>query len=125
MRLVVVFSLVLLSFGCGSGSQEETYDQRIIRRNTQVRTVGSDAEMRNVAKALESYRADNDSYPAGDNYILLRQYLSPTYMTDLPEQDAWGNRYRYHSDGRSFRLSSNGQDRLEGTADDVVVGDGE
>lgn len=121
MYRVLIVLAVLALLRCGGGPQKETYAEGVIRRNKQARDTGSDLNIRNIQKAIEDYRNDNDAYPAGNDYTVLTPALTPTYIVVLPERDSWGVRYRYESDGRSYRLSSNGQDGLPHTPDDVVV----
>jgi len=55
---------------------------------------------------------------------VLKSALSPNYLVLLPERDAWGNPFSYHSNGRSYRIVAPGKDGQEGTADDIVLSDG-
>ncbi len=120
-----LLALALLC-GCTTGGQKkETYAEGVIRRNAKVRNTGSDVNLRNIAKALEDYHADNSNYPVCSDYTQLEPMLSPEHMRILPASDAWGFRYRYFSNGTTYRLASVGQDGREGTADDIVVTGGE
>ncbi len=118
--LIMLAALALLRCG-GGGQQKETYAEGVIRRDKRARDTGSELNIRNIQKAIDDYRNDNDAYPAGNDYTVLIPALTPTYIVVLPERDSWGRRYRYESDGRSYRLSSNGQDGLPHTPDDVVL----
>ncbi|MEW6367451.1 MAG: type II secretion system protein GspG [Acidobacteriota bacterium] len=121
---ICLLTLALLC-GCTSGPKKETYAEGVIRRNAKVRNTGSDLNLRNIAKALEDYHADNGNYPVCGDYTQLEPMLSPEHIRILPARDAWGYRYRYSSDGTTYRLASVGYDGREGTADDIVISSGE
>lgn len=122
--LTILFGCFLLA-GCGSNPPEQRYVEGVVRRNATARNTGSDANIRNIQKAIDSYYSDNTSCPPAADYAMLSSYLCPTYMTVLPNRDSWGFPYRYHTDGRSYTLSSVGSDGQEGTADDIIVRGGE
>ena len=125
MRHTAYLIALALLCGCSTGEKKESYAQGVIRRNTKVRNTGSDLNLRNIAKALEDYRADNDNYPVCGDYTQLEPALTPDHIRILPARDPWGFRYRYQSDGRTFRLASVGQDGRDGTPDDIVISGGE
>ncbi len=119
MRTTAIALLLLFATGCGY--DPEQYAKSVISRNARVRNEGTEINIRAVAMALENYCTENNGYPVGTDYSVLDTTLSPDYMHVLPARDAWGFRYRYQSDGKSFRLTSVGRDGIAGTADDIVL----
>jgi general secretion pathway protein G len=84
-----------------------------------------------LENALDMYRLDNGRYPSSEQGLKAlvsrpavapepRNYRSEGYIRRLP-QDPWGNDYRLVSPGEhhAFDLSSDGQDALPGTSDDI------
>jgi len=72
-----------------------------MQRSKQKRTM---ADMRTIATAWEAratdvnkYNAAGVSFPAftGVTYADLNQYLSPTYIKQLPANDGWGNGWEF------------------------------
>jgi len=115
----VILLFLLFTWACGYDPNE--YAKSVVRRNARSRNVGSEINIRAIARALEDYYAENDGYPVGSDATALATALSPDLMHVVPQRDAWGFRYVYESDGRSYRLSSVGQDGKLGTADDIVM----
>lgn len=70
------------------------------------------ADLLAVATAAEAYATDTNRYPNVSSYEQLRDVLSPTYIKELPEKDAWGVPYSYNvsSDGQHYRFASAGAD---------------
>jgi len=71
-------------------------------------------DLRAIALAVTEYGIDNNVHPVLTSGLTdaaaLRPLLEPDYMRTLPLFDAWGNRYFYWSDGKSFLLYSTGGD---------------
>jgi len=81
--------------------------------------------MGTAATALETYKADVGSYPAGDSTEVL-QVLIPDYIDENTDrQDAWNQAFHYESDGGDYTLISGGADMQQGTDDDIVLHSGE
>ncbi|MEA2166228.1 MAG: Type secretion system protein [Thermoanaerobaculia bacterium] len=83
-------------------------------------------DLRSVATAIEAYSTDENHYPKVMSYDALKPVLSPTYIRDLPEKDAWGTPYRYavSNDGAHYRLVSAGADhQFEGGSDMIALFD--
>ena len=81
------------------------------------------SDMRTIASALEVYKLENGSYPAGD-YASLKETLKEQ-LSEFPERDSWGHPYTYvlSQEGHKFRLVSAGADPTD--EDDIVMADGE
>jgi len=83
-------------------------------------------DLRSVATAIESYATDVNHYPKVLSYSELKAILSPTYIRNFPEKDAWGTAYRYSvsNDGEHYRLVSAGSDhQFEGGSDMIATFD--
>ena len=85
-----------------------------IDKAKQKRTV---ADMRSIGEAFEGYRADNRSYPAGDDLESLRSQLEPTYIGSLPMRDGWDHPFVVTSDGSAYQLISRGKDGISDGCD--------
>lgn len=84
------------------------------------------SDLRSVATAIEAYATDENHYPKVSSYGELKSILSPIYIRDVPEKDAWGTPYRYSvsTDGSHYRLVSAGSDgQFEGGSDMIAVFD--
>jgi hypothetical protein len=86
-------------------------------------------DMRTLARALEMFSIDNNSYPLtldgrtidktgiktgdGESGRILRLTAPVAYISQIPADpfDPQGNSYRYWSDGKSYVLVSNGPDQ--------------
>lgn len=91
-----------------------------MQRSRQKRTM---ADLRNIANAWESRHVDVSGYlPAGqatsfswpDTVVLdwddMSAMLRPTYMRDVPQQDAWGRTLEFRADNANYFLRSPGKD---------------
>lgn len=86
------------------------------------REAGTEAEMANMATALELYRADNESYPLPGNWH--SELANGEYMTNVPTKDMWGNPYKYDSDGNKYVLTSQGI-KANDASDDIIFVNGQ
>lgn len=86
------------------------------------REAGTEAEMANIATALELYHADTESYPAADGWSAALQ--GGGYMDNVPTTDMWGRNYTYAVITGGYTLTSDGVD--EGvTAFDIIFSNGQ
>lgn len=80
----------------------------------------AEAQLDNIAKALDQYRIDTGHYPSSEQG-LAALVMAPAgepkwngpYMKKAVPPDPWGNPYVYRrpgSNGREYDLLSNGQD---------------
>jgi hypothetical protein len=70
-------------------------------------------DIRSVVAAAEAYAIDHDEkYPDVASWSELGKLLSPTYIREMPEKDAWGNHYEYivSEDKAHYRVISAGAD---------------
>lgn len=80
-----------------------------INRGRQRRTM---ADLRSIGTALEAYSVDFNFYPkssgVGTVKNKLEQYLTPTYIKRLPENDGWNrpNCVEINTDATSYTLWS-------------------
>ncbi|MEC9373144.1 MAG: type II secretion system protein GspG, partial [Planctomycetota bacterium] len=75
--------------------------------------IGANLEMAEINQAIVEFRDNNGVLPAD------LSTLPNLEQEDLI--DAWGNPYRYErTDSGQFTLSSDGEDGVQGTADDIV-----
>lgn len=91
-----------------------------IGRNTQI-----------IATAVMEYGIDHNTYPVLTDGMAdaaaLRPLLEPDYLRAFPLTDAWGQRFFYWSNGKSFLVFSTGGDAedqsygasLMNTAEDI------
>jgi hypothetical protein len=99
--------------------------------------IDSLAGARSIQISVEAYRTDYGRYPAAANLTELKGLLSPIYIREFPEQDAWGTPFLYEvsPDGKFYTIASAGSDRefdrdswKEGysvqSTDDLVYRDG-
>lgn len=79
------------------------------------------AELTTIAQALEKFRSERGSYLVADKHSVAIDHLSPRYLPRVIRVDPWNQPYSYHGQRDRFTLSSNGPDRKDATADDIVV----
>lgn len=126
-RVPLLLALLLFT-GCsgkpGTTTGDE-YARALVSGLDRGLAVGTAGEMRAVAAALEAYRLDHGDFPAAGDWEALRLALTPDYARTLAGADRWGNPFRYAAQGGGYRLVSCGEDGREGTADDLVLEDGQ
>jgi len=92
-----------------------------INRGRQKRTM---ADIRTIGTAVEAYATDFNFYPkvaAGLSTASLQNYITPTFIKRLPDNDGWNNAIQWVGDsgaGTSYTLYSGGKD---GTVDSAWV----
>ncbi|MGZ3656599.1 MAG: type II secretion system protein GspG [Bdellovibrionota bacterium] len=72
--------------------------------------------LRQIADALEKYRAHCGAYPvteAGLQALAEKSACSGVLLKKIP-RDGWGNFIEYASDGKTFYVKSFGRDKLPG-----------
>lgn len=79
------------------------------------------AELATIAQALEKFRSERGSYLVADKHSVAIDHLSPRYLSRVIRVDPWNQPYSYQGQRDRFTLSSNGPDRKDATADDIVV----
>ena len=102
---------------------------KIMSKQDQARIVAAQADIRNIASALDMYKLDNFSYPStaqGLQALVTKPSGTPEaknwnpdgYLKKMPK-DPWGNPYQYISPGAhgDFDLYSWGPDGKEGGDD--------
>ena len=99
-----------------------------VQRGKQKRTM---SDMRALATAVEAYAVDNNEYPqaacatglwsTADQTLATNSFsnLSPTYISQAPRIDGWGQFLRYGSDtpGNNYAIRASGRDKSFGTVD--------
>lgn len=87
---------------------------------------GTEAEMANIATALELYNVDKGGYPVGDLAAMTTALqTAPAYMTTVPQKDKWGHAYVYSGTATGYTLTSYGKDGASGGSDDIVWTNGQ
>ena len=85
-----------------------------VQRGRQKRTM---SDLRSIGTAVESYQVDNGGPPPvfGDRIAVsaLIPKLVPTFIKELPEKDAWGNRIEWTSSGDEYSIYSPAADGRE------------
>lgn len=90
--------------------------------NARAREAATEAEITNIAKALEIHNVDLQSYPLAAVYPDILE--DNDYMENVPLLDAWDNAYLYTSDELSYSLESYGINGTNGGNDDIVITNG-
>lgn len=83
------------------------------------------ADMQIIGTASESYAIDNRRYADADSIVALAVRLEPTYVSKVPYEDGWGNRFLVKSGGREYEIRSQGPDGIANNFDDIVYSNGE
>ncbi len=87
------------------------------------REAGTEAEMANIATALELYNADQGNYPASASWN--KDLQDGGYMTVVPLNDKWGVKYVYALTDTTYTLTSYGKDKKTGGNDDIIWSNGQ
>ena len=98
--------------------------QNVLPRADQARITAAKADIRTLAKTLETYRLDNSFYPSTSQGLQAlvsqpsgnpeaRNWGPEPYIRKLPV-DPWGNNYIYVNSGFTFEITSLGADGEEG-----------
>ncbi len=117
---MLVFGMILSA--CGDAGEE--YAQELLHGLDQGKIVGTKGTMENLGRALSTYAVDHGGYPVGSALQDATTALVPAFLRFAITVDAWNHQFSYHSDGRSYTLTSPGADGMIGSADDVVLVDG-
>lgn len=97
---------------------------------SKAKEAGTEAEMANIATALELYNADKGSYPATAT-TWNTNLQTGGYMVAVPTKDKWGEDYVYAAAGAgnaTYTLTSCGKDGVVGATggtDDLVWTNGQ
>lgn len=81
--------------------------------------------METIRKALNSFKLDAEFYPKTNSWEEAVQLLSFGYLKEPITRDGWRHPFLYRSDGQGYVLTSPGNDGDPGTADDIVLEDGQ
>jgi general secretion pathway protein G len=92
-----------------------------MQRSRQKRTM---ADIRVIAMAWESRHVDTAGYlPAGQNdpvefgdcaavpFATMSSMLAPTYLREVPNDDAWGTDYEFYTNNYAYYIRSAGKDK--------------
>jgi type II secretion system (T2SS) protein G len=96
--------------------------QTAIRNEKKLRTT---ADLQSLSAALESFRRERGVYVAGGTAAALLDNLSPQYLPSVIRLDAWSHEFEYNGTANGYRLSSAGPDGKPGTADDIIIENGQ
>ena len=86
------------------------------------REAGTEAEMANIATALELYYADMEEYPSPKEWSSNLQ--NGGYMGNVPTKDMWGREYVYSVENSEYTLTSDGVD-MGITEFDIIFSNGQ
>lgn len=96
--------------------------QSAINKEKSLRTA---SDMRAIATALESFRRERGYYVVAESNAALIDNLMPSYLRSVIRLDAWSRELDYKGEAGSYRLASAGADGVAGTADDIVIENGQ
>lgn len=96
----------------------------LLSRPDQARAAAAEADLRQLANALDIYRLDNFHYPSTEQgldalvsrpsgFPEAKNWNAEGYLKSLPE-DPWGSPYVYERVAADFSLFSLGADGVEG-----------
>ncbi|RMG56254.1 MAG: hypothetical protein D6723_00695 [Acidobacteria bacterium] len=83
------------------------------------------ADLLEVARALEAYRRDHEGYPQVADFASLIDVLLPQYLHRIIREDYWHQSYHYTVRRQGYQLRSWGPDRKRGSDDDIIVENGQ
>jgi hypothetical protein len=104
-----------------TGKNEWAKLDLIIAAVNEMKRAQARIELVAIAKALESFRKDRDSYIVSDSHAVLIDYLNPRYLPVVVRVDPWSQPYKYEGTRDHFTLRSLGADGKENTPDDILV----
>lgn len=127
MRMLAAFILIVVASlpAAGCGKAGENASREVLHAIDQGKVVGTKGTMETLGRALGASVLDRGGYPLGSSIDQATAVLVPTYLPGAVTVDNWGNTLLYQSDGRSFTLTSPGADGRAGSADDLVMTDGQ
>lgn len=118
--LILVMSILLVAVFSSSGCRPAVSEREAATQN----------ELKNIATALEIFKADLEAYPAAATW--KTDLEGGNYMTPVPVNDDWGNPYTYSQPGISadlagYSIYSWGPDEADnaGVGDDITIIDGQ
>jgi hypothetical protein len=96
--------------------------QAAINKEKSLRTA---ADMRAIATALESFRRERGFYVVAESSAALIDNLAPRHLGSVIRLDAWSSEFDYKGTPSNYSLTSAGADKRFGTADDIVIENGQ
>lgn len=127
MKRLAASSLIVVALAgaSGCGRAGENASREVLHAIDQGKVTGTKGTMETLGRALAASSLDRGSYPRGGTIEQATAVLVPAFLPGAVTVDTWGNTLAYQSDGRSFTLTSPGADGRLGTADDLVMTDGQ
>ena len=122
--VAIALAAFLTAAGVGCGGAQDEYAHQMLHALDQGKVMGTRENMQTLATAFNAYQLDRGSYPTVTTMPDAVAALSPAFLRAPLTADAWGNPFDYHSDGRSYTLTSPGGDGKVGTEDDLAMVDG-
>ena len=107
--------------GVRGGNSDWLDPQAILASLNEEKRKKARAELDEIARALEAFRAERGFYVSSDRHNVLINHLSPRYLSRVIRLDPWHQPYRYNGAGDHFTIVSMGPDGKENTADDILV----
>ena len=120
--VLIVFA-ALPAAGCGRAGENAAHE--VLHAIDQGKIVGTKGTMETLGRALAAFALDQGGYPQGGSIQQAASALVPAFLPAAVTMDTWGNTLAYQSDARSFTLTSPGADGQVGSADDLVMTDGQ
>lgn len=120
--IIVLFLQVFALMGCKKEGEE--YARTLMKTLDMKKILATRNSMDKIAFSLNRYMIDYGHYPVGEDLGSVEFDLVPSYIGNIPMMDAWGNEFHYTSDGLHFTLTSDGDDSVENSSDDIIMTDG-
>lgn len=107
--------------GLRTGSRDWVDVQALISAANEEKSKRARANLQEMARALEKFRSERNSYVVSDSHAVLIDHLSPRFLREVIRLDPWNRPYQYRGDSASFTLMSTGPDGKENTSDDIAL----
>lgn len=104
------------AWGCG---EEKTYTSGLVQGARAAEAQDTRQKLEQIGAALERYALDQGGYPQAASLAEAEALLGPAHARSLPRRDGWGRPLRLRSEPEGFVVSSDGQDGVPDTADDL------
>lgn len=124
-RLVpLLLASCCLATGCGR-KKGPTYTDNVVGAMREGKAMDARGDMQSIALAVTQWVANDGDLSTAPDFAALVTQIEPTWLRVVPRTDPWGTGYTWLTDGSSWTLRSFGRDTVGGSADDIVMQDGQ